>query len=72
MLDQIEQVIRQDLGGRPVAVGVEQPNSFRNGRTTRQLCGAFGVVMWWLTKNGMAAYDLSKRCKKVFCGRSNT
>jgi Holliday junction resolvasome RuvABC endonuclease subunit len=71
MINQIEKFMEEFLMGRPVVVAVEQPNSFRGGETTRQLCGGFGALMYWLHKNGLTGIDVNTaHAKKVFCGKS--
>ncbi len=70
-VNQIEKFLEEFVMGRPVVVAVEQPNSFRNGETTRLLTGLFGVVMHWCHKNDLTAIDVNtSHAKKVFCGKS--
>ena len=71
LIDQTQNFMEQVLKGRPMAVAIEQPNSFRNGKTTRLLCGAFGVLLYWLNNNGMVGMEINTaHAKKVFCGKS--
>ena len=70
MIDQVQSFMVQVLKGRPMAVGVEQPNSFRNGNTTRLLTGGFGVLMYWLHQQGLFGMEINTgHAKKVFCGK---
>ena len=55
--------------GRPVAIAVEQPNSFRNGASTRILTGDFGALLYWIHINKMAGIEVNTtHAKKIFCG----
>lgn len=69
IINQVEKFMEEFVMGRPVAVAIEQPNSFQNGETTRQLCGVYGALTYWLFKNDMTSIDVNTaHAKKVFCG----
>lgn len=71
-INQVEKFMEEFIMGRPVVVAVEQPNSFQNGTTTRELCGVFGALMYWLHKQGITAIEVNtSHAKKVFCGKSS-
>jgi len=57
-------------GGRPAAVAIEQPNSFRGGSTVRILCGGWGALMLWVFQHDMPPFDINtSHAKSVFCGK---
>ncbi len=46
ILDELEKVITKNKHIDYIAI--EQPNSFRNGKTVRALCGLYGVIRYFL------------------------
>ena len=67
--EEISKFIGQ-CGGRPAAVAIEQPNSFRGGSTTRLLCGGWGALMLWVFNNGMPPFDINtSHAKSSFCDK---
>jgi Holliday junction resolvasome RuvABC endonuclease subunit len=69
-IDHIENFMVEFLKGRPAVVALEQPNSFRNGASTRMLTGGYGAVLYWCHINDITAFDVNTaHAKKVFCGK---
>jgi Holliday junction resolvasome RuvABC endonuclease subunit len=57
--------------GKPDAVAIEEPNSFRGGEVTRSLTGLFGIVVYHLfSTHGLWATQINtSHSKSVFCGK---
>ncbi len=72
ILKEIEKIY-ESAPGKVIAVAIEQPNSFKNGETTRQLCGLYGMVryIYWVRYNINCAEMNTGHVKRCITGNGN-
>lgn len=69
---ELEKVVG-NCGSDNVTIVFEQPNSFRNGDTTRKLCGLYGILRYMVSiRFGIEPLEANtKTVKSVVCGNGN-